>query len=283
MVKLGLNTWLWTHIFREEHLYSIDVSYELGSEVIDFCINDPFIFPIEQVNDCLKKYDMDVVITTAMPTHCNPISPVKEEREFALKYIKKLVDIAAILGSPLIGGVNYAGSGYFSGKPRSDQEIDYCLEYLRLACDYAEQFNVDIALEPVKRFETHFLNTAEQALRLIELSGIENLKIHLDTFHMNIEEENIAGAIESCGDKLVHMHFVENNRNIPGKGHVSWTDVFTALDNIGYDGAGCIETFNPTTLDETCSLTFLTRKFADSPEKLAKDGLEFLKKIRSDN
>lgn len=280
MIKLGLNTWLWTHIFTEEHLYSIDEASELGSETIDFCINDPFVFPTSKAKERLQKYDMDVVVTTAMPKHCNPISPEKAERDFALKYIKELVDVSAILGSSLIGGVNYTGSGYFSGKPRSSQEIEYCLKFLSSACEYADQFGIDIALEPVKRFETHFLNTASQALELIDISGIKNLKVHLDTFHMNIEEANIVSAIESCGDKLVHMHFVENNRDTPGKGHIPWIDVFSALESIKYEGSGCIETFNPKTLDETCSLTYLTRKFADSPEELAQDGLTFLKTIR---
>ncbi|MCD7736417.1 MAG: sugar phosphate isomerase/epimerase [Lachnospiraceae bacterium] len=281
MVNLGLNTWLWANKFEKKHLFCIDKAYELGAEAIDFSVNDPFGFPTKDVAQRVKQYDMEVIVTTAMPADCNAISPDPEEREKALDYMKKLLDIAGELGSGIVGGVNYVGSGYHTGKPRTQQEIEWDVEYLRAASEYASQYGVDIALEAVKRFETHFVNTAAQAMELIRLADRPNLKVHLDTFHMNIEEADFAEAIESCGEKLAYMHLIDSNRGAPGMGHVPWVEVFRALKKIGYEGVGCIETFNPETLEETCSLTYLNRKFADTPEELAKQGLTYLKAVRT--
>lgn len=281
MIKLGLNTWLWACYFDESNLSCIDTAYELGAEAIDLCVNDPFKFPAEAVAERLAKYDMDVIVTTAMPTHVNAISADPAEREAALTFVKKLLDVAEIVHAPLIGGVNYCGSGAHTGHARTQEEIDRAAAYLKEACAYAAAKGITIAMEPVKRFETHFLNTAQQALELIDLVGAPNLKVHLDTFHMNIEEASIPGAIRSCGDKLAYLHLVENNRDTPGRGHIPWTEVFEALKEIGFEGAGCIETFNPQEFEITSSMTYLTRKFAETPEELSKIGLEFLKKVRA--
>lgn len=118
-------------------------------------------------------------------------------------------------------------------------------------------------------------------MELIDLVGADNIKVHLDTFHMNIEEDDIPGAIRLCGDKLAYMHLVDSNRGTPGMGHIPWLDVFKALKDIDYHGAGCVETFNPQRLDEIAPLTYLTRRFADTPEELAEQGLRYLKAART--
>lgn len=281
MFRLGVDTWLWAVTFTEKHLFCIKESKEIGAEVIDFSINDPFVFPAEDAARLIKEYQIEAVTSTAFPTHINPISPKKEEREAAVRFQKKLIDVTEILGAKVTGGVNYTGSGYFSGKLRCQEEIEMCAEYLHEICSYAAPKGIDVAVEPVKRFESHFLNTAEQAMELIRFVNEPNLKVHLDTFHMNIEEADIPGAILTCGDKLAHMHLVDSNRGAPGMGHIPWVEVYKALKQIGFDGTACIETFNPNTLVETCLMTYLTRQFADSPRELAEKGLKYLHAVET--
>lgn len=281
MIRLGVDTWLWTSVFSERDIPCIDRAHDAGAEMIDLSINDPFRFPVEEVADRLSRYDMQAVVTTAMSEKYNAISPDPLVREDAYVYMTRLIDIAHELGAGIVGGVTYAGSGYHTGKPRTKMEIEWCARYLEKAAEYAAQYDIDIALEPVKRFESHFLNTAEQAMELIQIVGRPNIKIHLDTFHMNIEEADIPAAIELSGDRLVHLHFVENNRDIPGRGHIPWVDIFKTLKKMNYQGAGCIETFNPETLEKTAPLTYLTRRFADTPDELASKGLVFLKAVRT--
>lgn len=281
MIHLGLDTWLWASKFEERHLYCIERVHELGAQVIDFSINDPRSFPVQQAASLVKLYGLEAVTSTAMPLTCNPISPSSAVRAKAVEYMKALLEITACLGSKLTGGVNYTASGYLTGHPRTQQELEWAAEYMRSAATYAAQEGITIAVEAVKRFESHLINTAEQALEFVELVGMPNVKVHLDTFHMNIEESNLPGAIEACGNKLGYLHLVDSNRGVPGMGHVPWLEVYKALQKIGYDGPACIETFNPETLDETCSMTYLTRRFGSTPEELAKEGLKYLRAVET--
>ena len=188
-----------------------------------------------------------------------------------------MVDITAELGGEVTGGVNHSASGYLIGKRRTEQEIEWCAEYLRKLTEYARPCGVTIAMEPVKRFESHFMNRASQALEMIEMVNADNLKVHLDTFHMNIEESSFSEAILSCGDKLAHMHLVDSNRGTPGQGHIDWVEIMRALKSIHYRGTACIETFNPKTLEETCSMTYLTQRFADDASELLEKGFKTLR------
>lgn len=277
MLRLGLDTWLWASIFEERHLYCIKEAKRLGAQVVDFSINDPFSFPADKAAALIRETGLEAVTSTALPMRCNPISADHTERAAAQAFMKKLVDVTAQLGARVTAGVNYAASGYLTGKPRTEAEIERAAEHLRAIAEYAQPYGITVAVEPVKRFESHFLNTAEQALDLLQRVRMPNLKIHLDTFHMNIEEANLPDAILACGDQLVHLHLVDSNRGAPGMGHIPWVEVFRALRKINFDGTACIETFNPETLEETCGMTYLTRKFAATPEELAVRGLKYLR------
>ena len=107
--------------------------------------------------------------------------------------------------------------------------------------------NVIIGLEPVNRYETYVVNTCEQALKLRDMIGEENVKIHLDTYHMNIEEKSFYEATKLAGENLIHYHLCENDRGIPGTGLVNWDEIFEALSEIGYKGYAALESFVDTT------------------------------------
>lgn len=281
MMRLGLDTWLWASTFGEQHLYCIEEAKELGAQVIDFSINDPFTFPTEAAAALVKKTELEVVTSTALPSGCNPISADKGQRAAAQVFMKKLVDVTAQLGGKVTAGVNYTASGYLTGKPRTNDEIMRAAEHLYTVAQYAKHKEIVVAVEPVKRFESHFLNTAQQALELLDIVNVSNLKVHLDTFHMNIEEASLSEAILSCGNRLAHMHLVDSNRGIPGMGHIAWLEIFQALKKIDFNGTACIETFNPQTIEETCAMTYLTRQFAKTPQELATRGLTYLRAVET--
>ena len=152
---------------------------------------------------------------------------------------------------------------------------------MREVAEYAQQTHKDlvIAFECINRFETHFLNIAEDAVQYCKDIGTTNVKVHLDCFHMNIEEASFEGAVKTCGKQyLGYVHVCESNRGIPGTGRVPWKEFFTALKDIGYTGPLVIESFDPsfTELSRSCAIW---RKFADSGESLAVQGLKNLKAI----
>ncbi len=151
---------------------------------------------------------------------------------------------------------------------------------MREAATYAKETgNASICVEPVNRFETHFLNIAEDAVRYCKDVGIDNMKVHLDSFHMIREELNFTEAVNQCGKQyLGYVHVCENNRGIPGTGLVPWKEFFTAIINTGYSGPLVTESFDPS-FEELTAMCAIWRTFADTGEDLAVQGLKNLKAI----
>ncbi len=280
MFKFGVDSFIWSELFSEKDLWIIPKAEELGFEVIDIAIAKPEEFPTQLVKEKLKQTNLEIVTTTTLNEATNPISPDPEIRKNAVKSMKKLVDINVELGSKILGGVNYAAWGYLTRKPRTEQEWEWSTQVMREAADYAKQVSdIIIAVECVNRFETHFLNIASDAVQYCKDVGTGNVKVHLDCFHMIREEKSFRGAVETCGkDYLGYIHVNENDRGIPGTGLVPFKEFFLALKDIGYDGPLVIESFDPG-FEELNGLCAIWRKFAESGEALAIEGLANLKAI----
>lgn len=278
--KFGVDSFIWAEDFKEKDLWIIEKAKEIGFEVVDFAIANPYTFPTEQVKAELARVGMDCVCTTTLTLETNPISPDEEIRKAAVAAMKKCVDICNTLGAPILGGVNYAGWGYLTKKPRIEQEWAWGVECMREVAEYAKETgNVTICVECVNRFETHFLNIAEDAVKFCKDVGIGNVKVHLDCFHMIREEKSFSGAVKTCGKEyLGYVHVNENDRGIPGTGLVPFKEFFQALDEIGYDGPLVIESFDPS-FEELAGNCAIWRNFADTGEELAIEGLKNLKAI----
>ncbi len=144
------------------------------------------------------------------------------------------------------------------------------------AAEHAEKAKIYVAIEPLNRFETYFLNTAEDAVKLVKAVDHENLKVQIDTFHSNIEEKDTAAAIRATGEFLGHFHASESDRGVPGTGQVKWKECFSALREIGYGGWVTIETFAMGIVDLN-KAACIWRPLYDSADDLAVKGLAFLK------
>jgi D-psicose/D-tagatose/L-ribulose 3-epimerase len=154
------------------------------------------------------------------------------------------------------------------------------VEGLRAAAEHAGKAGVFLAIEPLNRFETHFLNTNEDAIKLVKAVDHPNIKVQLDTFHANIEEKDTPAAIRAAGPLLGHFHASESDRGTPGTGQVPWNDCFSALREIGYDGWVTIESFAIGILD-LCAAACIWRPIYESADDLAVKGLAFLKAVAS--
>jgi D-psicose/D-tagatose/L-ribulose 3-epimerase len=278
--KFGVDSFIWSENFSEKDLWIIPKAKELGFEVLDIAIAHPETFPTMKVKDEVQKTGIEVVTTTTLTEKTNLISPKDKIRKKGIESMKLAVDINYELGSDLLGGVCYAAWGYRTGKPRTEDEWKWGTDAMREVAGYAKaKGGLTIAVEPVNRFETHFLNIAEDAVNYCKEVGTGNVKVHLDCFHMIREELSFRGAVETCGKEyLGYMHVCESNRGIPGTGLVPWEEFFTAIKNIGYTGALVIESFDPS-FEELNSLCSIWRQFADSGEELAVQGLKNLKAI----
>jgi D-psicose/D-tagatose/L-ribulose 3-epimerase len=280
MMTIGVDSFIWSEHFSVKDIWIIRKAKELGFSPLDIAIAHPETFPTKEVKKAAAEVSLELVTTTTLSENANIISPDPNVRANGVKSLKTLVDINNELGAKILGGVNYAGWGCLSGKPRTEQEWEWSVTAMREVAEYAKNTgNVVIAVEPVNRFETHFLNIAEDAVQYCKDVGTGNMKVHLDSFHMIREESSFRGAVETCGKEyLGYIHTCENNRGIPGTGLVPWEEFFTALLDIGYEGALVIEAFDPNA-EELNRLCGIWRKFAESGEALALEGKKNLEAI----
>ena len=278
--KFGVDSFIWTESFSEKDLWIIEKAKELGFEVIDFAISNPYMFPTDLVKKELERVGIECVCTTTLTKETNPISPDPEVRKAAVAAMKECVDICNTLGAPILGGVNYAAWGYITKKPRTDEEWAWGVESMREAAVYAKETgNVTICVECVNRFETFFLNIAEDAIKFCKDVGTGNMKVHLDCFHMIREEKSFSGAVKTCGKEyLGYIHVNENDRGIPGTGLVPFREFLRAVHDVGYDGPLVIESFDPS-FEELAGNCAIWRSFAPTGEALATEGLTNLKAI----
>jgi D-psicose/D-tagatose/L-ribulose 3-epimerase len=283
MFKFGVDSLIWTEEFTKKDLPLINKAKELGFAVMDINISHPERFPVQAVKDRIKQVGLEVVTSIGMPADSNLISPKPEVRRHAVDVLKLLVDINDEIGSKILAGVIYASWGYLSGKPRTEEEWAWSVAGMKEVTKYAKTKSpgLVLAVEPVGRFESHFLNVAEDAVKYCKAAGNGNLKVHLDSFHMIREEMSFSEAVKTCGKEyLGYVHVCENNRGIPGTGLVPWKEFFTALKKTGYTGPLVIESFDPG-FEELNRLCAIWRKFADTGEELAVKGLQNLKKIEA--
>ncbi len=282
MVRFGVSTMIWTEEFSSKDLYLIEKAKSLGFSVLDVNTSHPERFPTREVKHEVKRVGIDVVMTIGLPRNCNLIDPNPSTRKKGEETLRMMVDVSNEIGAEVLGGVIYAAWGYISGRPRTSEEWKWSVASLQNVASYAKgQSNLILAVEPVNRFETHFINIAEDAVKYCQDIGTGNIKVHLDTFHMIREETSFSKAVEICGkDYLGYVHTCENNRGIPGTGLVPWKEFFKALNKIGYEGPTAIESFDPG-FEEINRLCAIWRKFADTGEELAIKGLANLKKIEA--
>lgn len=283
MNKFGVDSFIWTEVFGGKDVWIIPKAKELGFEVVDLAIAYPDQFPLEKVLAAKKETGMELVTTTTLGADTNLISPDKSIRKNGIRHMKLMVDINKALSSKILGGVIYAGWGCLTRKPRTEQEWEWSVTAMKEISDYAKnEWDGIIAVECVNRFETHFLNIAEDAVQYCKDVGNKNMKVHLDCFHMIREEKSFSGAVNICGKEyLGYIHVNENDRGIPGTGLVPFKEFFSAVRDIGYEGPLTIESFDPS-FEELAGNCAIWRKFAESGEALAIEGLANLKKIAGD-
>jgi len=276
-MKFGIHSLLFTETFLDKDLPLLDRCKEMGFDAVELIPFDPDNFPAAKVRQAARDLGLTVNTGYGMPPELNPISPDPAVRSNAVDFSKRLVDLSVEAEAEAFGGAIYCGWGYLSGKMRTEDEWRWGVDACRAVAEHAAaQSNLVIGIEPLNRFESHFINIAADAVRFIDEVGMPNVKVHLDTFHMIREETDFPAAVEACRGKLGYVHACENQRGIPGTGLVPWRQFFTALHSIGYDGCITVESFDPH-MPRIAKLCCIWRELADSPEQLAREGLRFVK------
>jgi D-psicose/D-tagatose/L-ribulose 3-epimerase len=280
-MQFGANTQIWVAPFTQNDLGLIDKVAGMGFDMIELgYASDEPPFKVADVKERLKAHGMIAGVCSFLPGDRDIANPDPEVRKRGVAYMKALVGTVAALGGKILSGPLYAElfrARYLPADQRA-REWEWSVGSLREIGKSAELQGVTIALEPLNRFETDFMNQSEKAVRLAEDVGSSAVGILLDTFHMAIEEKNQGEAIRHAGRHLKHFHSCENDRGSPGTGQVDWPEVRDALKAIKYDGAVVIEGFNPDVVD-LANGARIWRPMAPSPDRLAGDGIKFLKKL----
>jgi D-psicose/D-tagatose/L-ribulose 3-epimerase len=281
-MKFGIHTLLFKETFLEKDLPLLDKCRKMGFDAVEILPFDPDNFPAAKAKAAAADLGLTLNTGYGMPAEYNIISPDAKVRADGLEFSKRLIDLSYEAGAEVFGGMIYCGWGYLTGKMRTEQEWKWAVEGYQKIADYAlGNGELILGIEPVNRFESHFINTAADAVKFIRDVGRPNVKVHLDTFHMIREEESIPQAVLDTAGDLGYVHACENQRGIPGTGQVPWVKFFRALKQIGYDGCITIESFDPD-MERIAKLCCIWRKLADSPEQLASQGLKYLHGIKDE-
>ena len=275
----GIHSLLFNETFVEKDLPVLDKCKGMGFDAVEIIPFDVDNFPAAKVRQAAADLGLTINTGFGMPLECNTISPDPAVRKKGQELSKRLIDLSNEAGAVVFAGAIYCGWGYLPGRMRTEDEWKWGVESTRIAAEYAAaNSELIIGIEPLNRFESHFINVARDAAQFIDDVGLPNVKIHLDTFHMVREEDDIPGAVRDAGDKLGYVHACENQRGIPGSGLIPWKAFFAALKEVDYNYCITIESFDPE-MEKIAKLTAIWRKLADSPEQLASEGLEFLKGV----
>jgi D-psicose/D-tagatose/L-ribulose 3-epimerase len=283
VMKFGANTQIWAAPFKATDMGLIEKVAKMGFDLIELGVasEDP-PFDAKQVRRRLQDAGLQSCVCSFIPADRDIASADSAIRRRGVEYLKSLVATTAALGGSVLCGPLYAElfrARYLPLAQRS-QEWEWSVTGLRQAASAAADEGVTIALECLNRFETDLINLAEQAVRMVEEVGSPALGVHLDTFHMSIEEKDQGRAIRETGKYLKHFHACENDRGTPGSGQVRWDTVRDALRDIRYEGYVAIEGFNPEIVD-LANGARIWRPMASTPDALARVGLKFLTNLFS--
>lgn len=273
-IKIGasLLSWITPNWTAEAGKYAIEQTAKAGFDLIEILLPNSMEIDTKAVKKQLKENHLDVVCSLNLPKEAHIAFYPKE----AEKLIKNAIDKTSDLETNFLGGVLHGGIGVFSGNPLNETEKNTIVEVWSSVADYAKEKGVNIAVEPINRYESYVCNTAENVLELIEKTGKDNLFLHLDTFHMNIEENNFRDPILLANQKLKHIHVTESHRGMLGEGTVNWNQFFDALKEINFEGNLVLENFS-SSIPGMQQMVSLWQKSPYNAEQLALGSLNFIK------
>ncbi len=277
-MKIGVNTLLWTAAFDLGHLSLLTRINAWGFDGVEIARFDFAGFPAAQIRRALADTGLQATACSALTGELSFTSESAAVRRKTRDFMLSAIDAAAELGSNILVGPFVSPVGFLSGKRRTDEEWSRAVESLSDLAPHLAKCGVTLAIEPLNRFECHTLNTAQDARRLCDEIAHPQVGVLLDTFHANIEEKTIADAVERIGPRLKHVHTCENDRGIPGTGHVDWAGLFDSLRRVGYNGWVVIESFG-SRIPEIAAAACIWRDLAPESEMIASEGVKFLRRL----
>lgn len=271
-MKIGFCMLLWTTGVTGEHRPILEDLKKTGYDGVEIPVFAGTPDDYARIGAMLDDIGLACTAITVIPDAAkNPLSADPADRRRAVDYLNWTVDCTAALGADTIGGPLQQTLGHFSGAAPTDEERKRARDVHRIVGDHAAKQGVRLALEAVNRFESYLANTMDDLCAYSRSVGHPAIKTMYDTFHANIEEQDPVAAFTRNRDEVIHVHISENDRGVPGRGHVPWAATYKALKASGYDGWLTIEAFGRG-LPELAAATRVWRDFSEGPEAVYRDG-----------
>ncbi|HLE28247.1 MAG TPA: sugar phosphate isomerase/epimerase family protein [Anaerolineales bacterium] len=280
-MRFGVNTWVWTSPLTTAELEKLAPHVaEMGFDWIEAPLESIGDLDHKRGADIIRRHELGVSACAAMGPDRDLIHPDEAVRKNGMAYLRQAIEATHALGGTNLVGPLYAAVGrtWQQTPAARARDLDVLVKNLGELARYAGDYGVILCVEPLNRFETSFINLAEQAIEVVDRVDHPNCQVMLDTFHMNIEEKSLGNAIRAAGKRLRHVHACENDRGAPGSGNVTWNEVAQALKDIKYDGPVVIESFT-SKVKSIARAAAIWRSLAPTQDDLARDGLKFLKQL----
>jgi D-psicose/D-tagatose/L-ribulose 3-epimerase len=269
----GVHTSMWAMEWnREAAEFAIPEAVKHEIDFLEITMLDPEGVDAEHTRNLLERHEVECVCSLGLPLDKLPTN----NPEGALDFLRIALDKSHAIGAKAMSGVIYGAIGQRTGVAPTEAEKDATVRVVQQAAAYANSLGMDYGLEAVNRYENHILNTAEQAVEMVERVGASNVFVHLDTYHMNIEEKGIANGILRAREHLKYIHLSASDRGTPGADTVAWDEVFAALAAIGFKGGMAMESFI-TVPPQIASALSVWRPVAPAREEVLGQGLPFLR------
>lgn len=271
-MQFGAHAFVWESEWTEKtSVRVVSEAARIGLNFVEVPLLHPESFNAAKTRRLLQDHGIYATYSLGLPAEAAlPDKPQKAEA-----FLRKALDVIAAADGNVLTGVIYGTLGALPGRPPNDADYGVLADVLARVDQHAQDAGIRLGIEPVNRYETFLINTAEQATNLLDRIDSDNMFVHLDTYHLNIEEESYADAIRLAGSRMGYIHLSESHRGTPGTGTVNWDDVFLGLRDIGFTGALTMESFvklNPDIARATC----MWRDIVKDPEAMIRDGVAFL-------
>jgi len=273
MEGFGVHTSMWTMNWDQagaEKAIAGAVHYKM--DFIEIALLNAPAVDARHTRELLAKNKLRAVCSLGLPESAwASLRP-----EAAIEYLRVAIDKTAEMGAEALSGVIYGGIGERTGVPPTQGEYDNIARVLETAAKHAKTLGIELGVEAVNRYENHLINSAQQAVDIVEKVGADNIFVHLDTYHMNIEEKGAANGILIARDHLKYIHLSESDRGTPGYGNIPWDAIYAALAAIGFKGGLAMESFINMPPQVAYGLA-VWRPVARDMEEVMDNGLPFLR------
>lgn len=275
MNRIGIHALVWAGSWgARECEYAVASSKEAGYDLIELPVFQPASMDIAAIQRALAAHELGATCSLGLGFHNDINSEDPDSVARGEQTLNDALAAARDVGSPYLGGVIFSALGPYPDMPTARGRQN-SVDVIRRLAERAAASDITIGLEFVNRYESNLLNTAAQTVEYIGEVGASNVVVHLDSYHMNIEEANFRDPVFDCGDRLGYVHIGENHRGYLGQGHVNFPELFAALAEHGYDGVITFESFSSAVVDADLSRTLRIWR------NMWSDGMDLAKQARA--